>query len=85
MNDAINAAFELGMALMLLLNVRRLWLDRCVHGVSLWAVAWPTAWGCWNLYYYPSLGQWASFAGGVFVVAVNIVWIALAIRFSRAP
>lgn len=82
-NDVINGIFEFGMACMLALSVVRLWRDRCVNGWSVWSVVWPTAWGYWNLYYYPSLGQWVSTVGGVLVVIVNSTWIVLAVRFSR--
>lgn len=33
------------------------------------------AWGMWNLYYYPSLDQWWSFAGGLWIVFANGVWM----------
>jgi hypothetical protein len=82
MNDAINGIFELGMSIMLLTSLRRLWRDKCVKGWSINAVLWPTAWGFWNLYYYPSLGQWWSFCGGLAVVLVNSIWIGLALYFQ---
>lgn len=75
MNDFVNGLFELGGAYVLLLHVRRLHLDRCYRGVSPWPFVFFTAWGWWNaLWYYPSLDQWWSFAGGVAVVAVNSVY-----------
>ena len=81
--DTINGVFELGSAVMLLLNVRMLLRDRKVSGVHWAPTAFFTVWGIWNLWYYPSLGQWMSFAGGCAIVVVNTVWLALAIRFSR--
>ncbi len=83
MADLVNGLFEFGMACMLFLSVLRLWRDKRVHGWSVWSVVWPTAWGLWNLYYYPSLGQWYSFLGGLFVVIVNSTWIVLALYFER--
>lgn len=81
--DAINGAFELGMAIALSISVVRLLREKRVQGWSIWSVAWPTAWGFWNLYYYPSLGQVVSFVGGIAVVTVNATWIAIACFYSR--
>lgn len=81
--DTINGLFELGMAIMLCLSVRRLWRERRVRGVSFWAVFWPTLWGYWNLYYYPSLGQWWSFAAGIAVVTANTTWVVLALLWRK--
>jgi hypothetical protein len=83
-NDVINGAFEAGMAAMLAPSVVRLARDKCVKGWSIHSVLWPTLWGFWNLYYYPSLGQWCSFFGGLAVVSVNSIWVALAIYYSKA-
>ena len=83
MNDAINGLFEFGMACALLVSVFRLHRDKRINGWSIWSVLWPTAWGFWNLYYYPSLRQWASFAGGLCVVLVNSAWVAMALHYSR--
>jgi len=33
------------------------------------------AWGMWNLFYYPSLDQWWSFTGGLWIVLANGVWM----------
>lgn len=41
-----------------------------------------SAWGIWNLVYYPTLGQWASFIGGVLLVAGNVAWVVLAISLQ---
>jgi hypothetical protein len=50
-------------------------------------VYWPTSlfftsWGVWNLYYYPSLGQWLSFAAGIALCLGNIAWVSQAIRLA---
>jgi ABC-type transport system involved in cytochrome c biogenesis permease subunit len=81
--DGINCAFEFGGALMLLLNVFRLVKDKRIAGVAILPTAFFAVWGVWNLAYYPSLGQWASFVGGVAVVVVNSVWVGLALHYSR--
>jgi len=80
-HDLINAVFEMGGAALLTLNIVRLLRDKTLAGVSIFPTAWWTAWGMWNLFYYPSLGQWASFTAGLFVVAFNLAWVVLAVRY----
>lgn len=82
-NDFINAGFEFGAGAFALLNIRRVLVDKKVHGVSKIATAFFVAWGLWNLYYYPSLGQWASFAGGLVITGINAVWLALMWRYRN--
>jgi len=81
--DAINAAFELVGALVLCENVRVIRRDRCVHGVNPWTTVFFTSWGFWNLFFYPSLEQWMSFAGGIALVGVNVVWLVHAWKYRR--
>lgn len=80
--DLINGLFEAGGAAFTLLNVARLVKDRCLNGVSWIPTAFFSAWGFWNLYFYPALGQWASFAGGCLIVLTNLVWLALVWYYS---
>lgn len=82
--DAGNGFFELVGALLLWKNVARLRRDRKVRGVD-WRVSiFFAAWGWWNLYYYPSLGQWLSTGAGIVMVAANTVWVYFALRFRNA-
>jgi hypothetical protein len=73
--DLINGLFEFVGALLLLLNVRRLAQDKKISGVHWGPTVFFTAWGVWNLFYYPSLDQRWSFLGGVCLVAVNLIWL----------
>lgn len=78
--DLINGAFELVGAFFTWRNFVQLRRDRHVAGVY-----WPTTgfmavWGLWNLIYYPTLAQWASFTGGVLLVAGNVAWVVMALR-----
>jgi hypothetical protein len=82
--DLVNGAFELTGGAVCWLNVRRLKRDRKVEGVDWRVSAFFSAWGIWNLVYYPSLGQWASFAGGVALVIANSTWVAIAVPLVRA-
>lgn len=82
-NDLINAAFEMAGGFFVLLSVRRAYLDKKVAGVSWLHVSFFTFWGAWNLYYYPSLGQYLSFYAGIFLVLVNTIWVSQLIYYSR--
>ena len=83
MGDAINGIFEMGGAFAIVLSIVRVVRDRDVAGIAVLHVSYFTAWGLWNLYYYPSLGQTLSFVAGVAVVVANLVWISLLIRYRR--
>lgn len=83
MSDAINAAFELVGAVLAWKNFSRLLRDREVKGVYWPATAFWSVWGLWNLYYYPSLGQWLSTCAGAVLVAGNVAWVVAAIRWRR--
>lgn len=81
--DTINGLFELVGGAVYWFNVRKLLKDKQVRGVH-WSVqAFFSMWGVWNLYYYPTLGQYWSFVGGVFLLAGNATWTALAIYYTR--
>lgn len=82
--DLINGLFECIGGLILWLNVHRLWRDRRVSGVSVVPVVFWSAWGAWNLAFYPWAGLWWSFAGGLVVVAANLVWLGLLIYITRS-
>lgn len=73
--DHINGAIEFVGAIFTWRNVLQLRRDREVKGVWWPATAFWAAWGLWNLYYYPTLGQWVSFSAGCFLVAGNAVWL----------
>lgn len=79
--DYVNAFFEGGGACIQLLNVRQLLRDKTVRGVHWLPLLFWTAWGYWNVVYYPSLSQWASFVGGLGVVACNTVNLFLMWRY----
>jgi hypothetical protein len=82
--DVVNGAFEVLGGLMIWLNVRALRRDRMVRGID-WRVTWFfTLWGFWNLFYYPSLDQWASFVGGLVIASGNVAWLALVIKYRRS-
>jgi hypothetical protein len=73
--DIVNGSFELGGALTTCLSVRRLWRDRRISGVHWAPTIYFTSWGAWNIWYYPTLGQWFSMLGGIAMAAVNLTWL----------
>ena len=80
--DLINGAFEFAGGFLLWGNVYKLHRDREVRGVYWPATAFFGVWGLWNCFYYPMLDQWASFYGGCFITAANVVWSVMALRYS---
>lgn len=78
--DLINATFEFGSGVAVWSNVRALLRHSAVMGIDPKVIALFQAWGLWNLYYYPSLGQWASFYGGLMITAANGTWLLLYVR-----
>jgi len=81
--DLINALFEFVGAGLVLMNVRQLFIDKRLCGVHWYPTAFFSAWGFWNLYYYPALDQWLSFAGGVALVLANTAWVVLALYYLQ--
>jgi len=76
-NDIMNALFEFIGGLFLWMNVITLYKDKVTRGVYYPTVIFFFLWGIWNLWYYPSLDQWWSFAGGLWLAMANLVWILL--------
>ena len=81
--DGINGLFELLGGIFVLLNCIKLYSDKKVKGVSFIAMAYFVLWGYWNIYYYPHLEQWISFAGGLTIVAMNTLWIVMGFYYIR--
>ena len=81
--DVINGLFELLGGLLCWLNVKQILKEKRVAGINIWVQAFFSAWGFWNLYYYPTLGQWYSFGGGIFLALGNTVWVWLAYKYTR--
>lgn len=81
--DLINGLFELLGALLMLMDCRRMYIDKGLHGVSVWPRVFFTSWGWWNLFFYPALGQWLSFWGGVLMIVVQMAWMGQYIYYQR--
>jgi hypothetical protein len=81
MPDLINGLVELVGAFFTLKNALTLYQAKKLEGVYWPSTLFFTLWGLWNLYFYPALGQWLSFAGGAILVAGNMAWVTLAIYY----
>jgi len=82
-SDIINGGFEFGLSFFLLKSIQQVLKDKQVKGIWWPMVAFTTSWGYWNLYYYPNLDQWWSFAGGITVVTCNTIWLALLYKYRN--
>lgn len=81
--DLINSLFELLGGFFILNHCWVLYQHKEVKGVSILSVVFFTLWGYWNLFYYPSLNQWLSFVGGVFICLANILYVGLLLKYRR--
>ena len=81
--DLINGLFESLGSLFILLSIIKLYRDKQVRGISYIHVGFFSAWGLWNIYYYPYLGQWVSFLGGLLIVITNTVYLGMLIYYSN--
>ena len=82
--DLINGLFEAVGGVLILNHCRALYRDKALAGVSVFSTAVFTSWGFWNLYYYPSRGQWWSFAGGGALVIANALWLGMMLYYIGA-
>lgn len=83
LGDLGNGAFELLGGFSIWANVVRIRRDKKIRGVDWRITGFFTTWGFWNLWYYPSLGQWLSFSGGLVIVIANVVWLYYAIKYKE--
>ena len=81
--DAINATFELAGGIFVGFSIWKLHKEQLVRGVSWIHVCFCFMWGGWNLFYYPYLGQWLSFLGGLLIVATNLIWFIQLIYYTH--
>jgi uncharacterized membrane protein YfcA len=80
--DIFNGLFECLGSLFVAMSCLRLYHDKQVKGVSISHAAFFTAWGFWNLVFYPSVGAWWSFYGGVGVTVFNSLWIGMMLYYK---
>lgn len=83
--DYINGLFEFCGGFFILMSILKLAKDKMVRGIHWVHCAFFAAWGFWNLYYYPHLGQMASFIGGIMVVTANTYWLGQIWYYLKYP
>jgi hypothetical protein len=84
--DIVNACFEAGAALAIVLSILRLRREKMVMGYDPITVAFFTVWGGWNIYFYgPALGQWFSLGAGIVVFVTNFVCVSHMYWYIRWP
>jgi len=79
--DLINGLFEALGGFFILNHCRVLFKEKKVAGVSILSTIFFFSWGVWNCYFYPHLGQWLSFCGGLMIAATNCLWIYLLVYY----
>lgn len=84
MTDFTSAAFTVGAALFLLLNIRQMLVDRSLKGVSVYTIAYFTAWGYWGIFlFYAMPNMVLTFVASVILAIAYSVWLGLAIYYKR--
>lgn len=81
--DAVNGSLELIAGFMLWINVAKIRKDKSVAGVHWLPCLFFLLWGLWNLFYYPHLGQWLSFFGGLNLSLANVVWFTYMMKYRN--
>lgn len=81
--DSINSLFEVIFAAFIWLNVRRLYLDKTVSGVSLWVQGFGGLYGLWACFYYWSITHFYSLAGQIVMVLGTWTWLGLVLWYRR--
>lgn len=81
--DFINGGFELCAGIAQALNCLKLAKDKKVAGIHWQVTTFFSAWGAWNLYYYPHLHQMLSFTGGLVLFTFNTLWFSMYLWFSH--
>ncbi len=81
--DWINGLFEFVGSILCWMNVVKLYNEKEIKGVYWPVTAFFASWGYWNIAYYSTLNQWASFWGGILMAIANTVWVVLAITYRR--
>jgi hypothetical protein len=82
--DLVNGLFELFGGVFVSMNIYQLYNDKKVNGIHWGSSVFFTSWGIWNIYYYPFLGQWLSFCGGIFICVANIIWFIQRIYYRKS-
>ena len=80
--DLVNALFETVGAVLTWRDVRILFRDKHVAGVSWWARGWWGMWGAFNVVYYYGVGHPLSMYAGAVLTLGNLAWTYMAMRYT---
>lgn len=75
--DLINASFEVFASVVSTLSLIAIYKAKRIVGASPWPTVFFSAWGLWNLFYYPHLGQFLSTGAAVGMLGINVTWLYL--------
>ena len=81
--DLINGILEILGGVFIFTNVFRIYRTKSSASFHWASALFFTSAGFWNIYYYPHLGQWFSFSGGVFIVLANVTYLFLVMRYWK--
>lgn len=81
--DQINAALIFIGSLMVFKSCFLVYRDKVVRGVSMLANMYFTGWGMWNVFYFPHLHQFWSFAAEMCICTANILWLFLMLYYKH--
>ena len=82
--DAINGTFELIGAVLMSMDIVRIYRDKEVSGVWWPARLFFLLWGVWNIYFYSYYDHFWSWIGGLAMTGVNAVWVCFVLYYEMA-
>ena len=66
-------------------NIRLLWRDKRVVGISPLTVLFRSSANVWQAWFFFQMGEWAAFSAAVPATALNLAWVVLALYYQRWP
>lgn len=82
--DMYNALFEMFGGLLKIIDIVALYRHKEVKGISMLPVYFFVSWAAFNCWFYPSIGQYWSFIGGLFLFAANGIWVIMALYYKHS-
>lgn len=73
--DAINSLVLVGGAVLSVLNVKQVIVDRSVKGLHLLPTLYFIVWGYWNIAFFYNMHSTLSMIGAIILSTVNTVWL----------
>lgn len=81
--DMYNGMFEAVAGALKIIDIFSIYKDKEVKGFSLIPVCFFVCWAAFNVWFYPAIGQYWSFIGGLFLFATNGIWLAMALYYKH--